>query len=36
MQTPFRRSSQRATFDAINVDVDDSIQFTFNVKHDHS
>lgn len=26
----------RATFDAINVDVDDSIQFTFKVKHDHS
>lgn len=26
----------RATFDAINVDVGDSIQFTFKVKHDHS
>lgn len=26
----------RAAFDAINVDVGDSIQFTFKVKHDHS
>lgn len=26
----------RATFDAVNVDADDSIAFTFQVKHDHS
>jgi len=26
----------RATFAAINVDVDDKIEFTFKVKHDHS
>ena len=26
----------RAAFDAINVDVGDSIEFTFKVKHDHS
>lgn len=26
----------RATFDAVNLDVGDSIAFTFKVKHDHS
>ncbi len=26
----------RAAFDAMNVDVGDSIQFTFKIKHDHS
>jgi stage V sporulation protein SpoVS len=26
----------RAAFDAMNVDVNDQIQFTFKVKHDHS